>query len=573
MIHFGQEVLKNYEIASRKEFLLTNSLGCYSSSSIIGLNTRKYHGLLVSGNVFLAKLEEEVKGRKLSVNRFSNSIHPEGYKYLESFELYPPTFHYHTEEAVVIKTLHLSNTSRTLAVFYDIFPKERVSFKITPLVTERGTNELRKDFDFKQKKIDKGIEVGKLSITANIEFYENPDIYWNFFYERDYERGYECEENLYCPGNFYCETDKKMRIEVIATIDNVSKYSIEELKKPENVIECLDITANTFLVNEQLLAGYHWFTESWGRDTFISLPGLLLVRRKFEEAKKIMKLYAKHMKNGVIPNILPGRYNSADATLWFIYSIQKYYEYTEDDEFLKEMKPYIKEFLEKYSKNRAIREDKDGLIEVDACMTWMDTKYTPRSGKPVEINALWFNALSAIEELYGFECESSRVKKNFKKFWNNGKLFDVIDPNDESLRPNQLFAVALPHRIFSNSKEIKILKALEGLVTPYGLRTLSKEDRRYKGRFSGDESYHNGCVWAWLMGFYITSYMKVFGDEDYCKILVQPLLEHVKDAGLGSISEIFDGDRPHNPNGCISQAWSVAEILRCVHEDLDVSLF
>lgn len=212
MIHFGHDVLKDYEIASRKEFLLTNPLGCYSSSSIIGLNTRKYHGLLVSEKVFLAKLEEEINGEKLSVNRFKNVIHPEGFKYLETFDLYPPVFVYHVREAAIKKTLYLSDISRTLAIVYDIFPKKKVSFKIIPLVTERSIHELRKKFYFRQEKIDRGVKVGRLSIRANIEFYENPDIYWDFFYERDYERGYECEENLYSPGNFYCETDKKTKI-------------------------------------------------------------------------------------------------------------------------------------------------------------------------------------------------------------------------------------------------------------------------------------------------------------------------------------------------------------------------
>jgi len=390
MIHFGQDVLKNYEAASRKEFLLANPLGCYSSSSIIGLNTRKYHGLLVSEKVFLAKLDEEVNGKGLSTNRFGNAIHPEGYKYLESFDLHPPTFVYHTKEAAIKKSLFLLDNSRTLIVVYDIFPRRKVSFKTVPLVTERRIHELRKNFDFRQKKIDHGIQVGKLKIRSNIEFYENPAIYWNFFYERDYERGYECEENLYSPGNFYCEVDGETRVEIIATLDDVKKFDLSriEVRKPENVIECLEMTADTFIVNNQLWAGYHWFTESWGRDTFISLPGLLLVRKKFEEAKKIIKLYAKHMKSGVIPNILPDKYNSADASLWFIYSIWKYYEYTKDDEFLKEISPYVKEFVEKYPRNRAIRRDADGLIKVDACMTWMDTKYTPRSGKPVEVNAL-----------------------------------------------------------------------------------------------------------------------------------------------------------------------------------------
>jgi len=203
----------------------------------------------------------------------------------------------------------------------------------------------------------------------------------------------------------------------------------------------------------------------------------------------------------------------------------------------------------------------------------MDTKYTPREGKPIEINALWFNALSILEELFGIECKRimDKVKKNFSKFWNEKEncLFDIVEPNDSSIRPNQILAVSLPYRILPVDKEKKIIEKVEKeLLTPYGLRTLSPRDMRYKGIFTGDEAYHNGCVWPWLIGQFITAFMKVYDDREYCRELINPLLEHIKDAGLGTISEIFDGDIPYKPRGCISQAWSVAEILRCMYEDL-----
>jgi predicted glycogen debranching enzyme len=333
----------------------------------------------------------------------------------------------------------------------------------------------------------------------------------------------------------------------------------------------LSLTADSFIAPHSILAGYHWFVESWGRDTFISLPGLLLVRKKFAHARKIFRQYAKCMRNGIIPNILPDRFNSADATLWFVYSLKKYYEYTGDEEFLKEMGPCMEQIVEKYPENKSISMDEDGLIKVSECLTWMDTKFTPRGGKPVEVNALWLNALSAFEELFGIECHSAKIKKNFSKFWNGQGLFDVLEPTDSSIRPNQIFAISLPHRLLSKAKEKKILKVVKKeLLTPYGLRTLSASDKNYRGSYTGDESYHNGCVWPWLTGFYITAHMRIYGDADYCKAILQPLLEHLKDAGLGSISEIFDGDAPHRPNGCISQAWSVAEVLRCMHEDLEL---
>lgn len=577
MITFGRDVLKNYERAVEKEFLFTNSLNCYSSSTIIGANTRKYHGLLVFNHrLYLAKLEEEIAGAKLGVNRYAKEvIYPRGYQFLERFELYPsPTFTYIVKNIIIKKTIVLSQNSPTLLVNYEIITPEENFFKVYPLITERSAHETRYSFNFEQKSSENGVKVGKLIIESNINFQELRDVYYNFIYEKDRERGYSYLDNLYSPGFFIAKLKKGKNIIRIITHFGNPEITNQDFVRPKNFLECLELTAESFLVKDNIIAGYHWFTF-WGRDTFISLPGLLLTRKKFEQARKILLLYASRIKNGLIPNRLLERdYHSADASLWFLYAVKKYFDYTKDYELIKKIALHAREIFESYVNGiNGIEVCKDGLVRVARCQTWMDTKYTPREGKPVEINALWFNALSILEELFGIECKKLKdeVRKNFSKFWNEKEncLFDVVEPNDPSIRPNQIFAISLPYRILPIDKEKKIIEKVENeLLTPYGLRTLSPKDKRYKGTFTGDEAYHNGCVWPWLLGQFITAFIKVDNDREYCRELIKPLLEHLKDAGLGSISEIFDGDVPYKPRGCISQAWSVAEMLRCMHEDL-----
>jgi len=580
MICFGKDVLGDYHVASRKEYLLTNKANCYSSSTVLGVNTRKYHGLLVADNVlYLAKLDEKVNGVHLGVNKYSNTI-PEGCKYIEYFELYPPKFIYFINGTIIKKTIKIAGKKKAVAVDYEISSPdtEFIDFEIVPLVTERSIHSLRREFDFSQESGKKKFRVNRLTVESNIEFNERKDVYFNFFYEREFERGYDYEENLFTPGLFCTKFKGNRRIRVLAYVGNpfgkvAMRQEIEsDSLRSESYVDWLKFSSKTFIVNSNdIRAGFHWFPESWGRDTFISLPGLLLTSGKFDIAKKVIKLYARHLKNGLIPNILPDKFNSADASLWFVYSIKKYYDYTKEEKFLDEVRSYVKEIIEKYPTNDSVKLDEDGFIKVGPCLTWMDTKFTPRDGKPVDINSLWYNTLSTAEDIFGIECGSKKFRKRFKAFLTGNQLYDRLDPNDNSVRPNQVFSIALPYTPLAKSERKMILDTLtRELLTPYGLRTLSPADAGYYGAFSGDKTYHNGCAWAWLLGFYITGYMRVYGDEDYCKDLLKPMLEHIKDAGLGTISEIFDGDAPYTPNGCISQAWSVAEVLRCMTEDLNM---
>jgi predicted glycogen debranching enzyme len=358
------------------------------------------------------------------------------------------------------------------------------------------------------------------------------------------------------------------------------------------------------------LAGYPWFAD-WGRDAFIALPGLLLSTGRFEEAKSVLTTFATAADEGMIPNRFDDRsgttyFNSVDASLWFINAAFQYVAASGDSKtFMQELMPTIRWIIDSYHKGTRfdIRADADGLITAgndQTQLTWMDAKYdgvafTPRCGKAVEVNALWYNSLCLLAQFYTdrnienaehYKSMADKVRTSFcELFWNESKgyLNDCILPDgsvsaghltvDESLRPNQIFAVSLPFSPLSAHQQKSVVKTVQNqLLTPYGLRTLNVQDSRYKGVYTGpqqqrDEAYHQGTVWAYLMGPFVESLLKVNGFNRKSKKkaaeFIQPLLQHLTEDGcLGSVSEIFDGDMPHKPRGCIAQAWSVAELIR-----------
>ncbi len=352
-----------------------------------------------------------------------------------------------------------------------------------------------------------------------------------------------------------------------------------------------------------ILAGYPWFAD-WGRDAFISLPGLLLSTGRFDEAKSVLTTFAAVADEGMIPNRFDDRsgttyFNSVDASLWFINAAFQYLKASGDSKtFIQELMPAIRWIIDSYHKGTRfdIRADADGLITAgnnQTQLTWMDAKYdglafTPRCGKAVEVNALWYNSLCLLAQFYidrdaqnakHYKSMADKVQKSFSElFWNESKgyLNDCILPDglvDESLRPNQIFAVSLPFSALSPEQQKSVVNVMQKqLLTPYGLRTLNVQDSRYKGVYTGpqqqrDEAYHQGTVWAFLIGPFVEGFLKVNGFSRKSKKkaaeFIQPLLQHMtKDGCLGSVSEIFDGDAPHKPRGCIAQAWSVAELIR-----------
>jgi glycogen debranching enzyme len=496
------------------------------------------------------------------------------------------------------------------------------------------------------------------------KFEKDPQWWFNFTYRQDRERGQGFTEDLWTPGFFKCRIDSPVKITLWASLNpaksghkhdhltsmnidtvckDLHKYRQEQIHRITGIkdkfqipftddrstnqklrisrwkhYEMLCLAADQFVTKRQtnelghpadnktastILAGYPWFAD-WGRDAFISLPGLLLATGRFEEAKSVLTTFAGVADEGMIPNRFDDysnttHFNSVDASLWFINAAFQYLRATDDSKtFMQEMLPTIRWIIDSYQKGTrfGIHADADGLIaagDEQTQLTWMDAKcdgiaFTPRYGKAVEVNALWYNSLCLLAKFYAdrdeenaehYRSMAEKVRTSFcELFWNESKscLNDCILPDgsvDDSLRPNQIFAVSLDHSPLSELQQALVVEAMKyKLLTPYGLRTLSPDSPNYKGVYTGpmrqrDEAYHQGTVWPYLMGSFIEAYLKVNEFSNESKIqaaqFVEPLLRHLTEDGcLGSISEIFDGDEPHKPKGCFAQAWSVAELIR-----------
>jgi len=634
-ITFEADTLDDYSKARSKEWLVTNQLGGYASSTITGANTRGYHGLLVASlgpsmrrTLLLSKLEESVTINdvyyQLSVNKYPRVIHPEGHRYLKEFRLDPnPHFIYEVGGVTVTKTVYMPSKYNCTITTYEADTPRSIQFLVKPLVTNRGFHSrLREDSGvaFTQHPGAKGLSLEsnksptKLFMLSNFGVYEPSETWYkNLVYDEETERGLDDREDLFSPGYFKANLERGKKYRIVASADAPTP----EFEAPPSIQntdnfslhDWLTHAAGQFIVNLPdggctIIAGYHWFGE-WGRDAAISLPGLLLTSKRYEEAKKVLRRFLSQTQDGLTPNLITEEgeqtYTSIDASLWMIYAAYKYYTYTGDQQFLKEIYPKLSNIITCYQRgNACVKTSDDGLLEStqrESSFTWMDARVdgapvTPRVGKCVEVNALYYNALRSLEvfarslghpsELYA--ALASDVKKTFDyTFWytRGGYLYDCVgeDGPDASIRPNQILSLSLPFTVLERAKGGSLLEVVEhNLLTPYGLRTLSPSDPRYRGTCTGtpssrDSSYHNGTVWPWLTGSYITARTRLGLSLD--TYLVGHILNHFKqhlyDAGLGSVSEIFDGDPPHRPRGCIAQAWSVGELLRIYAEDLKES--
>jgi predicted glycogen debranching enzyme len=532
----------------------------------------------------------------------------------------------------------------TTIVRYEIEnPEKKKAFlKIIPLINNRSIHHLTKASNtvFSQKAEENKTLIMtpllQFSLVSDIPYKADEHWYYDFEYEVELSRGYPFQEDNFNPGYFEIEINEEhFSFFVLASTEsnenwnNKGIHQIDELmgKEEERLqtmassntgndifLQKLLIAGDSFIVNRKstsarsIIAGYHWFGD-WGRDTMISLPGLTLVTGRYNEAKSILSTFAASCRNGLIPNLFPENpvgspvYNTVDASLWFVHATGKYLDYTDDLEFIEKMWPTVLEIIDNYHSGTdyGIRMDDDGLIEHSGQLTWMDAKVgewevTPRKGKACEINALWYNALiyaAEMGEKLGKDVSYIRntadnVAESFRdKFYNPQKncLYDCVsghgeDWKDDSIRPNQVFAVSLTHTMLPPETEKGIVDIItEELLTPFGLRTLSPADSRYKGFYRGnteqrDAAYHNGTVWPWLLGPYITAYARAYKDKagtrDELRSLLKGIEEHLDAACIGTISEIFDGNDPHEPNGCVSQAWSVAEIMRSYIENIKI---
>jgi len=639
-IEIDKNTIQNLNKSKKLEWIMTDEFGGYVSSTVIGMNTRKYHGLLIASNkppldrrVILSKLDEELvlneKIVKLSTNRYLDLVHPEGYKHQVKFELNPfPQFTYRVDGIEVRKTIFTNFVKNVIVVKYEFKNvKEPFIFRIYPLINYRSIYSLTKSpIPFKVRKENKTVKITfpdkNFLILKGCEFEENElaeDEKWykNFLYEVDAERREDCIEDNYNPGYFEFRVYNNTKNLFLA-----AGYSVpeKELDKPKRIIE-QEIGRKRYLLTKffqnkkipkedwikwlvlaadshditrfdhgkSIIAGYHWFGE-WGRDSMMALPGICLVNEKLKQAKDILKTYADFCKNGLIPNMLPTSsekisYNSVDTSLLFIDRIYQVYKKIKDLKFVKELWPVMKKIIENYMNGTdfGIKMDEDGLISHGPGLTWMDVKLnkkyvTPRGGKAVEIQALWYNALKIMEFFSGKLGEDKkkyftldqRVKKSFnEKFWNGSYLDDCL--GDKSLRPNQIFAVGLDFSMLDDKKMKRVVSVVKKeLLTKYGLRTLSKNDPRFHGKYLGswrerNVAYHQGTVWPWLFGMFVRSWIKVKGDKKIINKTIKPFVkEEIMRFGLGTISEIVDGDKPFESRGCISQAWSIGEILSCI---------
>jgi len=606
MIRYGPEICQNLNEASKREWLEANGIGGFASSTITGLNTRRYHGLLTAAlnppsdrKVLLSKLEETlvVNGRRyeLSCNQYPGAIYPQGHLFLQEFRLDPfPTFVWRVEDVELTKSVFMIQGENAVVVQYDLNPPRDCRLELQPLIAFRdfhSTTHANAALNATVTERPGMASIQPYRDLPVLHFVHNAtqlrfEANWhnNFQYERERERGLDFEEDLFHP--FTLVFDLKTQASVIASTSvSVGQTSVRPAPRT------IGTEADPFIVSraegKSVIAGYHWFGD-WGRDTMIALPGLTLATGKPDIACDILTAFAHYISDGMLPNRFPDRgetpeYNTVDATLWYFEAIRAWHAVTGDTAFIKaNLLPALRGIIEWHRSGTryGIRVDDDGLLMAGAPgvqLTWMDAKVgdwvvTPRRGKPVEIQALWYNALRIMEQFTGnarYGSMADQAHKSFAaQFWNaqTGCLFDV--PGDASIRPNQLVALSLPHPILEDrEKAASILSVVEReLLTPYGLRTLAPGDPQYRGQCTGgqaarDGAYHQGTVWPWLLGPYADACAYVRGTVNVAA-LIAPLEQFRVDRGVGQIPEIFDGDAPHEPRGCIAQAWSVAEILR-----------
>ncbi len=603
----------NYEEGAGREWLLANDLGGYASATIVGSNTRAYHGLLVAALeppadrwLLLSSLDEEIAGISLANHQYPGVIYPQGFKYQQEFRSDPfPRLCYQVGSTWIEKTVFMIRGENTTIISYKI-KNGQGTFAIVPLVHSRSFHAAFPLPPLSQEPLGAGTilrsrlrpDIRLTLFSDGAAYVPQEMIYHNFEYEEERLRGLAWKEDLFTPGHFEIELSGDAAFAIAASTWRTGmldwraeqKKEKERLEKLTAPIPDLAKAADSFLVKRDqgmsLIAGYHWF-DDWGRDAMISLPGLLLSTGRFEDARQVLKSFAKAMNDGVLPNDLgAGSYNTVDASLWFVRAVCSYFEYSKDREFVGQLWPRLLEVFRRYSRpGEDFGGAEDGLIVSGAALTWMDARLdgrpvTSRAGKCCEINALWYSALRDMQKLCealdksdpGFTELAERVGHSYQRFWNSetGCLYDVIDHEDASIRPNQIIAAGIPDLLPLVMRKSILDVVTRELLTPYGLRTLSPRDPRYAGRYEGDPhrrdgAYHQGTVWPWLMGPYIDALLSVNGRSGPVLVkareLLRPLI-NMHAGGIDTIPEVFDGDSPQRPGGCISQAWSVAEVLR-----------
>lgn len=636
-IKFEKEQVVNLEFSLAREIIRTNRAGSYSSTTIVGCNTRKYHGLLVcpidefggERHVLLSSLDVTVVNNDRSFNTGirkykGDYFSPRGHKYIEDFEVETIPVRIYRVGNVILKQerLLVHYEEQYLARFTIVEASEPMKLQIQPFLAFRNIHQLthanlvaNTKIDFIQNgirsKMYEGFPWLNMQFSKKVEFVHVPDWYRGVEYPEEQKRGYDYSEDLFSPGFFELEA-KKGDVIVFSASTKEEKTSGLKAKftrtvdgkiPRNNFINCLRNAAQQFIEKRHgmtlIIAGYPWF-GSWGRDTFIALPGLALARHRLSLYQEVLDTQIKKLRNGLFPNmgdINNPAYNSVDASLWFFWSVQQYLENGGKDAWTRYGEA-AKSILYAYRDGTAfnIQMRENGLIYADApgkALTWMDAvvsgiPVTQRKGYAVEINALWYNAVcfalamaDKVKDkkfIKDFSHLPELIKKSFHEIFcdhNRGFLADYV--NDEEgknyfVRPNMVIATSLPYTMLDKEQMKRVLDiADKELVTPRGLRTLSPGNKFYQGTYRGnqeerDKAYHNGTVWPWLFGPFCEGWLRVYGEQGVAKVkkLIFGLEEVMSEHGVSTISEIYDGDPPHAPNGSISQAWSVAEVLRII---------
>lgn len=634
---------KNYVNISEKEWLVTNGIGGYASSSICFTNTRQYHGLLVAAlnppvgrKVFISKIEDFVHtkaGEKIALTTIQHpgALAPNGFENLDKFTRtdYPKAT-FKKDEIEIEKSVLMVPNKNTTLVTYQNNSAEDVVLELNPLFVDRDFHStFRKndetDYSFKQKKDILSVKSGKnqTKVFLNIgkaDFIEDRYWYKGIEYIEELRRDQNPIEDAYHLGYIQVKlkagdtyhlamglekevvelSSKKLKVSYFNHQDSIVS---DKVKNP--FYRDLLKSGEQFIVNRKstdsysILAGYHWFSD-WGRDTMIAMRGLCVAMKRQDVSKSILNTFLAYLDQGMLPNRFPDQgeepeYNTVDATLWLFVVLYEYHKKFKDDDFIKEIFPKLTDIIEHHIKGTRynIHLTEEGFIwagDHTTQLTWMDARIgdhtvTPRNGCPVEINALWYNALCVYEkfskkildEKSPYKSLSDKIENNFiDAFWNDkGYLNDVVQPNqytDESIRPNQVYAVSLPYSLLTQGQSELVLDTIkEHLLTPLGLRTLSPIDKKFRPTYAGnqwdrDTAYHQGTTWPFPMGDYFLALFKIKPhdpntEKDFLETMSQLELHFYNDNGLHGISEVFDGLNPEAGKGCIHQAWSVSTFV------------
>jgi predicted glycogen debranching enzyme len=661
LVGFGREVCGDLDAALRREWLVTNGLGGYVSGTLAGINTRRYHGLLVAAleppvarTVMVSNLIEWIgydgKRYPLFTQEYGDgTIDGHGYRHLQSFRLEGslPVWTYAIADALIERRIWMAYGANTTYISYNVLRATRpLELDLTPLVTYRDFHALGSgpqptvDLHENTITIRAGDNAQPFSLIADKGNFRADGAWWyNFHHREEAARGLDTRSDLYAPGAFTATLDPGESYTLVLTTEENPDLDADRALDAERSrqlalleraaalhknpsIQQLVLAADQFIVRrtenreqrteaenpnpksaiqnpKSVIAGYHWFND-WGRDTMIALPGLALATNRSEDAATILRTFARYVRDGLLPNnfpdsagVIPG-YNTVDATLWYIHAIRAYHAATGDDALVDDLLLVLRDIIDRHIAGTRYGigvDPADGLLragEAGVQLTWMDAKVgeyvvTPRIGKPVEINALWFNALRTIATFLAarhdpaaqkYDQLANQVHASFRARFldpDRGYLADVIDGpdgDDWTFRPNQIFAISLPEPLLDGDEACMVVDAVgRELLTSYGLRSLNRDHPAYRGDYGGDAyrrdtGYHQGPVWTWLIGAFVEAHYRVYGDRDAAIGFVQPFTDHLRDACLGSISEILEGDPPHTPRGCVAQAWAVAEVLR-----------